>query len=120
MTKMSELSDKEKKISKAAVWVWRNLLASGVFLALFWIGYNWIGNKFDEMEAKIDNVEHEVIRVGTVVKERIRVARGDYGWAEPAFEPDDNLFPEEPSEEKMEEGIKIREHINSFADEVQK
>jgi hypothetical protein len=113
---MSELSDKEKKITKVVVWIWRNLLASGVFIALFWVGYNWVGNKFDGMEAKIDNVEHEVIRVGTVVKERIRVDRGDYGWAEPAFEPDD-LFTEEPSEEKIEEGIKIREHINEFADE---
>lgn len=116
---MIELSDKEKKISKAAVWVWRNLLASGVFLALFWIGYNWIGNKLDGMEAKIDNVEHEVIRVGTVVKERIRVARGDYGWE---FEPV-NAAPNMTDEEYqklLDEGIKIREHINSFADEVQK
>ena len=32
-----KLSDKEKKISRAAVWIWRNLFASGVFVILFWI-----------------------------------------------------------------------------------
>lgn len=101
---MSELSDKEKKISQAAVWVWRNLLASGVFLACFWFLYD-----------KLSDVEHKVIEVRTVVQERIRIDRGDYGWAEPAFESDDNLFPEEPSEEKMEEGLKVRQHIDNFA-----
>ena len=115
MCNMSELSDKEKKISKAAVWVWRNLLASGVFLALFWVGYNWVGNKFDGMEAKIDNVEHEVIKVGTVVKERIRVARGDYGWEERTVALP-NMTDEE-YEKLLDEGIQIREHINEFADE---
>ena len=107
----NELSDKEKKISSAAVWVWRNLLASGVFIALFWVGYNWIGNKFDGVKAKIDNVEHEVIEVKTIVKERIRVERGDYGWAEPSF------GEEEITEEQMEKGLEIRDHINEFANE---
>ena len=32
---MSDLSDEEKKISTVAIWVWRNLLASGVFIACF-------------------------------------------------------------------------------------
>ena len=108
---MSELSDKERKISRAAVWVWRNLLASGVFIVLFWIGYNWIGNEFDGVKAKIDNVEHEVIEVRTVVQERIRVERGDYGWAEPSY-PEPEL-----TEDQFEQGMKIRQHIDSFANE---
>ena len=100
---MSELSDKEKKISKAAVWVWRNLLASGVFLVCFGFLHN-----------KLSSIEHELIEVRTVVKEKIRLDRGDYGWAEPAFEPD--YFEEEVSEDKVEQGFKIRKHINEFAE----
>lgn len=114
---MSELSDKEKKITKVVVWIWRNLLASGVFIALFWVGYNWIGNEFDGVKAKIDNVEHEVIEVRTVVKERIRVDRGDYGWAEPSYNSP-NMTDEE-YEELIKKGDKIRKHIDSFADGVQ-
>lgn len=95
---MSELSDKEKKISQAAVWVWRNLLASGVFLACFWFLYN-----------KLSDVEHKVIEVRTVVQERIRVGRGDYGWAEPSYQEI------EMTEEKFEEGLKVRQHIDNFA-----
>jgi len=106
-----DLSDKEKMISKMAVWVWRNLLASGVFISLSWIGYNWVSNEFDGIKAKIDNVEHEVIEVRTVVKERIRVERGDYGWAEPSFPV------KEPTEEEFEQGQKVRSYIDEFADE---
>lgn len=106
-----DLSDKEKTISKMAVWIWRNLLASGVFISLFWIGYNWVSNEFDGVKAKIDNVEHEVIEVRTVVKERIRVERGDYGWAEPSFPV------RELTEEELEQGLKVRNHIDEFADE---
>jgi len=104
---MSELSDKEKKISKLAIWVWRNLLASGVFLVCFGFLYN-----------KLSTIEHDVIEVKTVVKERIRVDRGDYGWAEPAYAAPS--MTDEEYEKLLDEGIKIREHINSFADEVQK
>jgi len=107
---MSELSDREKKISKTAVWIWRNLLASGVFIVLFYIGYQWIGSEFEGVKAKIDNVEHEVIEVRTVVKERIRIERGDYGWSSPHYEE------KELTEEVFEKGEKARKHINNFAD----
>ena len=111
-----KLSDKEKKISRAAVWIWRNLFASGVFVILFWIGYNWIGNEFDGVKTKLSDVEHEVIEVRTVVQERIRIDRGDYGWPEPASHAP-NVTDEE-YDEWLKEGNTIRQHIDDFADGV--
>ena len=97
---MSDLSEEEKKVSTLAIWIWRNLLASGVFIACFGFLY-----------MKCERIEDKLIEVSTVLKERIRIERGDYGWSAPAF-------PEEaePTLEDMEEGEKIRQHINNFAD----
>jgi len=97
---MSDLSEEEKKVSTLAIWIWRNLLASGVFIACFGFLY-----------MKCERIEDKLIEVSTVLKERIRIERGDYGWAAPSF-------PEEaePTLEDMEEGEKIRQHINNFAD----
>ena len=97
---MGDLSEEEKKISAFAVWIWRNLLASGVFIACFGFLY-----------MKCEKIEDKLIEVSTVLKERIRLERGDYGWAAPAA-------PEEPEPtlEDIEEGDKIRQHISNFAD----
>ena len=97
---MGDLSEEEKKISAFAVWIWRNLLASGVFIACFGFLY-----------MKCEKIEDKLIEVSTVLKERIRLERGDYGWFAPAA-------PEEPEPtlEDIEEGDKIRQHISNFAD----
>ena len=98
------LTDKEKKISAMAVWVWRNLLASGVFLVCFGFLYN-----------KLEGIDDRLIEVRTVVQERIRVDRGDYGWAEGAYTTPE--MTDEEYQQMIEDGFEIRKHINDFADE---
>ena len=90
----------EDKFIQLCRWVWRNLLASGVFITCFVFIY-----------LKCEQIEDRLIEVSTVLKERIRIERGDYGWlaAAPAYD-------DEPSEQTIEEGKKIRKHIDSFAD----
>jgi type IV secretory pathway VirB3-like protein len=94
-----KLTDKEKKISAIAIWVWRNLLASGIILVCFGFLYN-----------KCEQIEDNVIEVSTVLKERIRVERGDYGWQSASYS-EVAITPE-----KMKEGTQVREHISNFAD----
>jgi len=98
---MSDLSDEEKRISTVVIWVWRNLLASGVFIVCFSFLY-----------LKCETIEDRLIEVSTILKERIRIDRGDYGWEAAAAYPEDP----EPTEEDFIEGKKIRKHINNFAD----
>ena len=98
---MSDLSEEEKKVSTLAIWIWRNLLASGVFIACFGFLY-----------MKCERIEDKLIEVSTVLKERIRIDRGDYGWSAASEYPEDP----DPTEKDLEEGEKIRQHINNFAD----
>ena len=84
---MSELSDKEKKISKMTIWVWRNLLASGVFLVCFGFLYNKLSTLDDHVkQLKTKYQTHAEISVLFMKRDR-----GDFGWvahsvAEPEFE----------------------------------
>ena len=91
------LSNEEKRISAISIWVWRNLLASGIFLICFVFLYN-----------KCESIEDTLIEVKTVLQERIRLDRGDYGWAEPSMEEKEDI--------DWEKGDAIRKHINDFAD----
>lgn len=97
---MTELSEKEKRVSNLAIWIWRNLLASGIFIVCF--GFLYL---------KCENIEDRLIETGTILKERIRIERGDYGWAA------SNAYPEDPdpTEQEMQEGESIRKHVNDFA-----
>ena len=96
--KSDKLTDKEKKISSAIIWIWRNLLASGVILICFAFLYN-----------KCEQIEDSVIEVRTIVKERIKIERGDYGWSEAAA-----AEPEELTDEMIERGDKARRDIENF------
>ena len=98
--KSDKLTDKEKKISSAVIWLWRNLLASGVILICFAFLYD-----------KCEQIEDSVIEVRTIVKERIRIERGDYGWSEAAHEP------AELTDEMIEKGDKARQDIDNFVRE---
>lgn len=96
----SELTDREKNISKITIWIWRNLLASGVFLVCFGFLYS-----------KCENIEDNLIEVRTVLQERIQLERGDYGWSAPSHEE------RKITKETIEKGIDVRQHIDSFANE---
>lgn len=98
--KSDKLTDKEKKISSAVIWMWRNLLASGVVLVCFSFLYN-----------KCEQIEDSIIEVRTIVKERIRIERGDYGWSDAAYEP------AELTDEMIKRGDKARKDIDNFAKE---
>jgi hypothetical protein len=97
---IKDLSDQEKKISRTVIWVWRNILASGVVLICFGFLYN-----------KCENIEDNILQVRTVLQERVRLDRGDYGWAAASYEL------EEITEEQLNKGTQVRKDINSFADE---
>jgi hypothetical protein len=99
-TRTNELSDKEKKLSSIVIWIWRNILASGVVLVCFGFLYN-----------KCEQIEDNVIEIRTIVQERVRLERGDYGWSAPSYEET------EITEEQMDKGSQIRQDINNFADE---
>jgi hypothetical protein len=99
-----KLTDKEKKISSIAIWVWRNLLASGIILVCFGFLYN-----------KCEQIEDNVIEVRTVLKERIRLDRGDYGYAEPVRSLPN--MTDDQYDKMLQDGSKVRQHVNDFANE---
>jgi hypothetical protein len=92
------MTAKEEKITKVVLWIWRNILASGVALVCFWFLYD-----------KCEDIEDNLIEVKTVLQERIRLERGDYGWAAPSYDE------VEITEEMMERGMQAREEIQDFA-----
>ena len=96
-----DLSDREKKISSTVIWIWRNILASGVVLICFAFLYH-----------KCEKIEDNILQVRTILQERVRLERGDYGWAAPSA-PELNI-----TEEQMDKGMRVRQDINSFADEL--
>jgi len=97
---IKDLSDQEKKISRTVIWVWRNILASGVVLICFGFLYN-----------KCENIEDNILQVRTVLQERVRLDRGDYGWVAASYDS------EEITEEQFKKGMQVRKDISSFADE---
>ena len=92
------MTAKEEKITKITLWIWRNILASGVALVCFWFLYD-----------KCEDIEDNLIEVKTVLQERIRIERGDYGWSAPDY------GEVEITEEMMERGMQVREEIQDFA-----
>lgn len=92
------MTAKEEKITKVVLWIWRNMLASGVALLCFWFLYD-----------KCEDIEDNLIEVKTVLQERIRIERGDYGWSAPSYEE------KEITEEMIEQGIQATEKIQDFA-----
>jgi hypothetical protein len=60
---------------------------------------------------KCEQIEDSVIEVRTIVKERIRIERGDYGWSASAHEPAGL------TDEMIEKGDKVRQNIENFTKE---
>ena len=108
MPDVNDISERELLLVKATLWAWRNLFASGVFIACFSFIY-----------AKCENIEDQLIEVSTVLKERIRLDRGDYGYMEPsAPEPMPEPTPELENDGAVfqREQQRIQKHISDFAD----
>ena len=113
---MSELSDEEKKISKMSIWVWRNLLASGVFLVCFGFLYNKLSTLDDHVkELKTKYQTHAEISVLFMKRER-----GDFGWSamsvsEPEFESQEEA--EKYYDEMRKKRRSVSNSINEYLDE---
>jgi len=110
---MSELSDREKKISKVTIWVWRNLLASGVFLVCFGFVYN----KLNDIDRELRELKTEYKYHDGIARDFWKRDRGDFG-----YEPGTFAYSG-AGEEQLEEDEKkaklwnsATEHINRYLD----
>jgi len=119
----SQQNDTEQLITKFVLWMWRNMLASGVFIGLSWYGYIYFSSEFKKLEARFEEVKENLDRQASTIDDIYKDIEIEKEVARIEKRLKDNLVIAKPEKIEQLKTLKLEQNaikgrLNNFHEQI--